>query len=133
MGIYGELPSESTLRNRLDMIGRDMDDLILEGNIDIFKQCKIEPTALQCGLVPVDIDVTPLDNSKSSKEGVSRTYKNFDGYAPIMAYIGTEGYLCNTELREGKQHCQSGTPDFLKETIAAAEKITDKPLLFRMD
>ncbi len=133
LGIYGGLPSESTLRNRLDMIGHDMDELILEGNIDIFKQCKIEPTALQCGLVPVDIDVTPFDNSKSNKEGVSRTYKNFDGYAPIMAYIGTEGYLCNTELREGKQHCQSGTPDFLKETIAAAEKMTDKRLLFRMD
>lgn len=32
-------------------------------------------TALANGLVPVDIDVTPMDNSKSKKEGVSRTYK----------------------------------------------------------
>lgn len=31
-------------------------------------------TALANGLVPVDIDVTPMDNSKSKKEGVSRTY-----------------------------------------------------------
>ena len=30
-------------------------------------------TALANGLVPVDIDVTPMDNSKSKKEGVSRT------------------------------------------------------------
>ena len=37
-------------------------------------------TALANGLVPVDIDVTPMDNSKSKKEGVSRTYKGFDGY-----------------------------------------------------
>ena len=36
-------------------------------------------TALANGLVPVDIDVTPMDNSKSKKEGVSRTYKGFDG------------------------------------------------------
>ena len=42
-------------------------------------------TALANGLVPVDIDVTPMDNSKSKKEGVSRTYKGFDGYAPMMA------------------------------------------------
>ena len=59
-------------------------------------------TALANGLVPVDIDVTPMDNSKSKKEGVSRTYKGFDGYAPMMAYIGTEGYAINFELREGK-------------------------------
>ena len=32
------------------------------------------------------IDVTPIDNSKTSKQGVSRTYKGFDGYAPIMAW-----------------------------------------------
>ena len=32
-------------------------------------------TALANGLVPVDIDVTPMDNSKFKKEGVSRTYK----------------------------------------------------------
>ena len=70
---------------------------------------KIQPTALANGLVPVDIDVTPMDNSKSKKEGVSRTYKGFDGYAPMMAYIGTEGYAINFELREGKQHCQKGT------------------------
>ena len=57
-------------------------------------------TALANGLVPVDIDVTPMDNSKSKREGVSRTYKGFDGYAPMMAYIGTEGYAINFELRE---------------------------------
>ena len=28
------------------------------------------------------------------------------------------------ELREGSQHCQKDTPKFLKETIAAAKKIT---------
>ena len=90
-------------------------------------------TALANGLVPVDIDVTPMDNSKSKKEGVSRTYKGFDGYAPMMAYIGTEGYAINFELREGKQHCQKGTVEFLQETITLCHKLTDKPLLIRLD
>ena len=90
-------------------------------------------TALANGLAPVDIDVTPMDNSKSKKEGVSRTYKGFDGYAPMMAYIGTEGYAINFELREGKQHCQKGTVEFLQETITLCHKLTDKPLLIRLD
>ena len=90
-------------------------------------------TALANGLVPVDIDVTPMDNSKSKKEGVSRTYKGFDGYAPMMAYIGTEGYAINFELREGKQHCQKGMVEFLQETIKLCHKLTDKPLLIRLD
>lgn len=90
-------------------------------------------TALANGLVPVDIDVTPMDNSKSKKEGVSRTYKGFDVYAPVMAYIGTEGYAINFELREGKQHCQKGTVEFLQETIKLCHKLTDKPLLIRLD
>ena len=44
-------------------------------NVDMLLTNKIQPTALANGLVPVDIDVTPMDNSKSKKEGVSRTYK----------------------------------------------------------
>jgi hypothetical protein len=50
----------------------------------------------------VDIDVSPLDNSGSHKEGVSRTYKGHDGYAPIFSYIGAEGYMLDCELREGR-------------------------------
>ena len=133
LGIAYGIPSESSLRNRLDGIGVSMNREILDGNVDMFLSCKYEPSALQNGCVPVDIDVSPFDNSGSHKAGVSRTYKNFDGYAPIFAYIGTEGYLCNAELREGKQYCQSGTPEFLAETITAAKQMTKKPLLFRMD
>jgi hypothetical protein len=50
-----------------------------------------------------------------------------------MAYIGTEGYAINFELREGKQHCQNGTVAFLQETIRLCKKLTDKPLLIRLD
>ncbi len=133
LGISYGIPSESSLRNRLDSVGITMNQQILDGNIDMFLSCNYKPSPLSNGCVPVDIDVSPFDNSGSHKAGVSCTYKNFDGYAPIFAYIGTEGYLCNAELREGRQHCQSGTPEFLAETIAAAKQMTKQPLLFRMD
>ena len=65
---------------------------------------------------------TPMDNSKSHKEGLSRTYKQFDGYHPIFCYIGREGYMMNTELREGKQHCQKGMPEVLHHTMGFDSK-----------
>ena len=133
LGIAYAIPSAETLRQRFDMIGDSLRGDILQANIDMLREMKIEPTALENGYVPVDIDVTPFDNSKTKKEGVSRTYKGFDGYAPIMAYIGTEGYFVNTQLRVGKQHCQKETPDFLRETIALCRQLTDKPLLIRLD
>ena len=133
LGISYAIPSAETLRQRFDMIGDSLRKDILQANVDMLREMKIEPSALDNGYVPVDIDVTPFDNSKTHKEGVSRTYKGFDGYAPIMAYIGTEGYCVNTELRIGKQHCQKETPDFLRETISLCRKLTDKPLLIRLD
>ena len=133
LGITRNIPSEETLRQRMDDIGDSLRQTILEENIALLLANEIKPTALENGYVPVDIDVTPMDNSKSKKEGVSRTYKGFDGYAPMMAYIGTEGYAINFELREGKQHCQKGTVEFLQETIELCKKLTDQPLLIRLD
>jgi hypothetical protein len=57
------------------------------------------------------MDVSPFDNSKTQKEGVPRTYKGVDGFVSIFAYLGSEGYLVDLELREGKQHCQKNTPN----------------------
>ena len=133
LGISYGIPSSKTLRQRMDAIGSSLRTDILQANITMFKTIGIEPTALENGYVPLDIDVTPFDNSKTFKEGVSRTYKGFDGYAPIMAYLGMERFLVNTELREGKQHSQKGTPAFLRQTLALARQLTAKSLLARMD
>ena len=133
LGLVRSIPSAETLRQRMDNIGSSLRSQILEANIDMFRTHNVMPTTLSTGEVPLDIDVTPFDNSKSCKEGVSRTYKGFDGYAPMMAYIGKEGFLVNTELREGRQHCQKGTPRFLKETLHLSHKMTEAPLLIRMD
>lgn len=127
------IPSEETLRQRLDETGDSMRSVLLDENVRMLKANGVHPTPIPEGFVPVDIDVTPQDNSKSHKEGVSRTYKGFDGLAPINAYIGAEGYLANTELREGKQHCQKHTPQFLMETVDLCKKMTQERLLVRMD
>lgn len=133
LGISYAIPSAETLRQRLDFIGGSIRRQILDENIHMLKSNGIVPSKLPCGYVPVDMDVSPFDNSKTSKEGVSRTYKGCDGYAPMFAYIGREGYLADLELREGKQHSQKDTPEFLKETIGICRQLTGEPLLFRLD
>ena len=105
------VPSCATLRQRLDQLAAMPESAQLlstlkEESLAILKNQKAVLTPVVRDLVPLDIDVTPFDNSKSHKEAVSRTYKGFDGYAPIMAYVGREGYLVDVELRPGKQHCQ---------------------------
>ncbi|MCX4325244.1 MAG: IS1380 family transposase [Lachnospiraceae bacterium] len=132
MGIE-RIPSAESLRQRMDEIGSSMRSSLLWENTQLLVKNHASPSRLPCGFVPVDIDVTPCDNSKTKKEGVSRTYKGCDGYAPIMAYMGREGYLMNCELREGRQHCQKHTPEFIRETIAACRRVTKEPLLFRLD
>ena len=50
-----------------------------------------------------------------------------------MAYIEKEGHLANVELREVKQYCQNGTPNFLRKTVILCTNITEQPLLVRLD
>jgi hypothetical protein len=127
------VPSEATLRQRMDETGLIVRNEVLCASATLLK--KMAPKLTPCfrSYIPIDADVSPFDNSGSRKEGVSCTYKLFDGYAPMLAYIGSEGYMLNAELREGKQHCQKGTPEFLRETIKLARKITDHSPLLRLD
>lgn len=129
------VPSEPTLRQRMDEIALEpkvrsallaSSALLLHKRVPVLTPCFKD-------FVPIDGDVSPFDNSGTKKEGVSCTYKLMDGYAPMFAYIGNEGYLLNAELREGKQHCQNGTPEFLRETFELARKVTKKRLLVRLD
>ena len=128
------IAAEETLRQRMDSIGDTRRDAILESNVKLLQKNHVALTPDAHGFVVLDIDVTPQDNTKTKKEGVSRTYKsNVDGFAPIMAYLSKDGYLINTELRAGSQHCQKDTPAFLKETIGIAQQLTDEKLLVRLD
>lgn len=133
LGVAYKIPSEETLRQRLDDIGASIRPRILAENVEMLRSNGIYPSKIKEGYVPVDSDVSPFDNSKTHKEGVSRTYKGCDGYAPMLSYIGAEGYLINLQLREGSRHSQCGTPEYLRETIALCKQVTDEKLLFRLD
>lgn len=129
-------PSSPTIRQRIDLIGRAADNIFKERSATLIKLKSPAVSSIKTSagdFVPLDIDVSPFDNSKTQKEGVSRTYKGYDGYAPIFSYLGTEGYLVNLELREGKQHCQKNTPQFIVDTLHYARQITDQPILMRLD
>jgi hypothetical protein len=129
-------PSSPSLRQRIDIIKNAFDDILKSESAELIRRIaqQISPVETSLGkFVPLDIDVSPFDNSRTCKEGVSRTYKGFDGFAPIFGYLGKEGYLVNLELREGSQHCQKNTPQFITSCIDYAKKITDQPLLVRLD
>ncbi len=107
-----DVPSEATLRQRMDETGLSVRDAVLNASTALLKKDASKLSPCFKTYIPIDADVSPFDNNGSRKEGVSCTYKLFDGFAPMLAYIGAEGYMLNAELRPGKQHCQEGTPEF---------------------
>ena len=133
------VPSESTLRQRADELAvvEEVFRHLKTAIVELLKMVSEFGTEKVTSgeYIPLDIDVSPLDNSGSHKEGVSWTYKNHDGYAPIFAYLGTEGYLLNCELRPGSQHSNNGALEFIRETLDMVEKLGIKleNILIRLD
>ena len=134
LGLKG-VPSEESLRQRLEMMPESHGDLLRKANLELLK--KVEFGTLQKGgmaFIPVDADVSPLDNSGSKRENLGYTYKGHDGFAPMFAYIGTEGYMLDHELRPGQQHSQKGMPEFLEGLFEDLKKLQLKaPILLRLD
>jgi hypothetical protein len=106
-----------------------------EANLRLLKRVTPTPIVVNRVSFPVvDGDTSPFDNSSSHKEGVSYTYKGFNGFQPMFFYVGTEGYILSSELRPGSQHCQKGTPEMIKETNAKLESLwPGKHFLYRLD
>ncbi|MFB3787417.1 MAG: hypothetical protein ACE15F_13715 [bacterium] len=97
-----QVPSEATLRQSLDSARGAFDTILKEEAADLIARHAFRITPCHQNLVPLDIDVSPFDNSGTRKEGVSCTYNQVDGYAPILANLGEEGYWINAAWREGK-------------------------------
>lgn len=132
----GQCPASPTLRQRMDVVNGAFDQIVKEESAKLIRKTASDIGTVSTSkgeLVPLDIDVSPFDNSKTKKEGVSRTYKGNDGFSPIFAYLGKEGYQVNVEFREGSQHSQKNAPAFLRETIRYAKLITNKGILVRLD
>jgi len=130
----GRLPSAERLRQRLDEgAAAGLVPLVVRSSRTMLKQLGVKVSGYPGGLVPLDVDVFPQDNSNTRKEGVSRTYKNFDGYAPIAAYLGMEGWCLEVELRPGSQHGQAGFVVFIQRVLKAAHVLIEQEILVRLD
>ena len=129
------LPSPETLRQRIASWPEKTRHVWRDFNIRRLRRNKKYVTEKIHGrrYAAVDVDVSPMDNSDTKKEGVSWTYKKFDGYAPIFAYIGP-GFMLNNELRPGSAHSNhQGTGQWIAQTLQMARKITDETILFTAD
>ena len=127
------IPSAERLRQRFDEEAENFLPIVQKCSITMLKKAQVQITPLDTGHVPLDADVFPMDNSGTKKEQVSRTYHNYDGYAPIAAYLGLEGWCLEVELRPGSQHSQEGFVPFMKRVIERARVLTRRKLLVRLD
>ncbi len=132
LGLEG-VPAASTLRMQLDAQAENLLPVTSELSVGLLERSKAPVTALACGLVALDIDVFTQDNSKTRKEGVSRTYAGTDGFAPIAAYLGQEGWCLALELREGSHFSSRETEYTLERLLPRATALTDAGILVRWD
>ena len=126
-------PSPETLRQRLDQFAEVLRIIVDFCSVEFLKKAKAALSPLATGHMPFDLDVFTLDNSDTKKEGVSYTYRGFNGYAPIGAWLGLEGWCLEIEQRPGSQHAQEGFIPLLLRTIRKSRELTDVPLLVRLD
>jgi len=129
----GKVPSAETLRQRFDEVAPALRPVADACSVEFLKRAEVLITPLDTGHVPLDCDVFAMDNSNTKKEGVSRIYNGEDGYAPIAAYLGREGWCLELELREGKQHSQCEFIPFLNRVLKKARTLTSLKILVRLD
>lgn len=128
------IPSEEIFRQRLEKMSSSVKSCLKEITIDLLREHSVLTRCLNTDYIPLDIDVSCLDNSGSKKEKVSYTYMDFMGYAPIFAYLGGTGFMLDHEFRAGKEHSNcAGTDKFISGCLEKAQSITGEKILFRLD
>jgi len=131
------IASAETVRQNLDRLGEQAFPvslaLIEEAILDLLRTTQMPMTPLWTGHVALDIDPTPQNNSRTKKQGIGYTYKGFDGYCPIVAYAGIEGFLIGAEFREGQQNGQKGAPAFITKQIRRLRALGVARVLVRLD
>jgi len=127
------VPSEGTMRQRMDEHAEAFLPVVSWASIELLQKVQVPLTSIETGHVTVDIDSFAMDNSDSKKEKVSHTYRQFDGFLFLPAYIGIEGWMVNGHLLPGSQHPQKEFIPFLRETHARIRQFCNKKLLYRKD
>ena len=128
------VPSEATVRERISIRPEAYEELRKMNSGAVWDLMK--PSHVVVGkkkMVFADLDVSVHDNCGARKrEGVGMTYKGVLGFSPAYLYVGKEGYMLDSELRPGTQHCQKGTPELMARAMDGAGRRGIR-LLFRMD
>jgi Transposase DDE domain group 1 len=135
-----KVPSSVWLRQRMERLAAAPADRIglreeiAEYGVRMLQRTEAPITAHQ-GFVGLDFDTFVMDNSGTKKEWVSRTYQGVDGYTPIAAYLGNEGWCLGLELRPGSQHSALETHYFLERVLPRVRKLVphDQAVLSRSD
>ena len=138
------VPSSPTLRQRLDANASDWFELAERINAAVLSVKiagkPINFGLLPCGYLPLDVDTFAMDNSGTAKEHMGRTYAGVDGYCPLAAYLGTQGFCLELALRPGTQHSACETEYNIERVLPLAARVSagtangaGAPLLFRAD
>lgn len=129
-----KVPSSAWLRQRLDVVAPQLREMTDELSLSLLQRTEAPITA-HGGFVCCDFDTFVMDQSGSHKESVGRTYQGVDGYTPIAAYLGNEGWCIGLELRPGTQHSACETGYFLERVLPKTARLLadDQPLLVRAD
>lgn len=129
-----KVPGSVWIRQRLDTRAAELRELTDELSLRLIERALAPITAYQ-GYVCVDVDTFVMNNDGSQKECVGRTYQGVDGYTPIAAYLGNEGWNIVLELRPGVQHSASETHYTLERLFLRVERLVapDRPVLLRDD
>lgn len=129
-----KVPSSAWLRQRLEQLAVDLREATDAFSVHLLRNAKAPVTA-HGGYVCLDFDTFVMDNSGTQKECVSRTYQGVDGYTPIAAYLGNEGWCLALELRPGSQHSALETHYMLERVLPRARELAPvtSPVLSRSD
>lgn len=131
------IPSQESFRQRLELLGGKAWTSVVDAiNTTILHKASLGRIEMYgMSLIPLDIDVSVLEDTASRKEGVAMSYHRVKGYAPIFCYAGTQGYMVANEMRPGSQHSEKGAVEFLGRCVdimlAAGYKAEE--LLLRVD
>ena len=126
-------PSSARLCQRFDEGTANLLPLLKSASVEFLHNAPIPLTGLSTGHIPLGMDVLPMDNSDTKKEGVSYTYKGHDGYSPMADHMGQQGWCLGCELRPSSKHANSEFISVLTRIIPRARQLTDQSILIRLD
>ena len=130
----GRVPSSAWMRQRMERMAAALREETDAYSVRLLRNAEAPVTAIN-GFVCLDFDTFVMDNSGTKKEFVDRTYQGVDGYTPIAAYLGNEGWCLALELRPGSQHSALETHYFLERVLPRAHELAPAglPVLSRSD